>query len=219
MRFLLLLFLCLSHLALSVEYSTPLLTINGISYKNATISYDEKSTTAKIFHDDGVSSVHISQIPHDILPNLKLSPQIVSSLIEKKKKIASDIREKKESRKEIVRNTLKNILAEMKTYTNSKSICFSPAKLDETLDNCYIGFLYDAKTKKRISNKYYAVMMKDATSFSSKKLYRIRVSPTPPIKKNIPSFLFLCYEKEFEFQLKVLLEQAKLAESHLKELE
>lgn len=211
MRFLPLLFLCLSHLALSVEYSTPLLTINGISYKNATISYEENSTTAKIFHESGVLAITISQIPHSILPNLNLSKEKVAKIITdnqaKFKKSHDELKRKDEISKKV--DTEKKRIYQ--TLKNSLRINFYPIDIHPEIPHCYIGHPAFPRTKKLDKSMLIAVLTSPPLElwanekvFSLKKLYSIMTIDASPIiykGKEITTLLYTCDAHDYNMKM------------------
>lgn len=206
MRFLLLLFLCLSHLALSVDITISSVSINGKVYKNPTVSYDDGGTTATIFHDAGVFSVHITQIPHSILPKLGLSPDRVLEIMEKQKTIAKKQRKKFEAFEKRIKEQLSEDKKRLHILKNASLAYFTPTEFLPELGNCYLGtFSFDTSTKVLViipSNSEYKASNVD---FSLNKKYPIMVIQAGNLTHNNTDFLvfrYVCERFEYKDELK-----------------
>lgn len=211
MRFLLLLFLCLSHLALSVDITISSFSIDGKTYKNPTVSYKEGATTATIFYDDGVHAVSITQIPHSILPKLNLSPEKVAKIIADNKAKFKKAHDELKRREEISKEVESYEKKVYQTLKNSLRVNFYPIALHPEIPHCYIGHPTFPRTKKIDKSKTIAVLTSPPLEvlykekiFSLKKIHSIMTIDATPIiynGKEIITLLYTCDADSYKVRL------------------
>lgn len=207
MRFLLLLFLCLSHLAFSVDITISTFSIDGKTYKNPTVSYKEGATMATVFYDDGVASVHISQIPHSILPKLGLSPEKVNFYIERHKTKVKEKQQKREAAEKLKKQALSEYQKILRILKNSQLAYFTPTEFLPELGDCYLGtFSFDT------SKKIIVIIPSGSDYKSSDVVFRLNkkhpimvvdAGTLPYNGKDLLAFRFVCEEFEYKDELRI----------------